>query len=312
MEESREIINGYELLEPLKNKNAGFSRWTFAKKDGTEWFLKEFLDPVFPTDSKIGATQLFVRRQACRDFEKKRIDLYTAVNSSSDGNIIRVQEFFRHGSRYYITMERVPGEPISIPRLMHLPMGVRMQLCRVIAHSVACLHEKRIVHSDIKDRNIMIKKTAMQTFTAKIIDFDCSFLEDVPPQRESELGGDQIYLSPEACLFLCGEETKLTTKMDVFSLGILFHQYLTGYVPWYDTGEFDYLHEAVLEGAKAGVSEKVPAEWRPVIEQMLIGDPEQRCSIEDVCRKIIPGYRSIDVNANAGNGFIFAENLGGL
>ena len=73
MEESREIINGYELLEPLKNKNAGFSRWTFAKKDGTEWFLKEFLDPVFPTDSKIGATQLFVRRQACRDFEK--IDL---------------------------------------------------------------------------------------------------------------------------------------------------------------------------------------------------------------------------------------------
>ena len=134
----------------------------------------------------------------------------------------------------------------------------------------------------------------------------------MPPQSESELGGDQIYLSPEACLFLCGEETKLTTKMDVFSLGILFHQYLTGYVPWYDTGEFDYLHEAVLEGAKAGVSEKVPAEWRPVIEQMLIGDPEQRCSIEDVCRKIIPGYRSIDVNANAGNGFIFAENLGGL
>ena len=175
MEESREIINGYELLEPLKNKNAGFSRWTFAKKDGTEWFLKEFLDPVFPTDSKIGATQLFVRRQACRDFEKKRIDLYTAVNSSSDGNIIRVQDFFRYGSRYYITMERVPGEPISIPRLMHLPMGVRMQLCRVIAHSVACLHEKKIVHSDIKDRNIMIKKTAMQTFTAKIIDFDCSY-----------------------------------------------------------------------------------------------------------------------------------------
>ena len=156
MEESREIINGYELLEPLKNKNAGFSRWTFAKKDGTEWFLKEFLDPVFPTDSKIGATQLFVRRQACRDFEKKRIDLYTAVNSSSDGNIIRVQDFFRYGSRYYITMERVPGEPISIPRLMHLPMGVRMQLCRVIAHSVACLHEKRIVHSDIKDRNIIV------------------------------------------------------------------------------------------------------------------------------------------------------------
>lgn len=311
MEENREIINGYELLEPLKNKDAGFSRWTYATKDGKEWFLKEFLNPVYPMDKRIGITQYDAQRMACREFEKMRMDLYSCVNNSSDGNVVRINEFFRHGSRYYITMERVSGESLNIPRMMSLPMGVRMQLCRIIAHSVACLHEKKIVHSDLKDRNIIIKKTAMQTYTAKIIDFDCSFLENYPPQNESELGGDQIYLSPEACLFLCGEEIKLTSKMDVFSLGILFHQYLTGYVPWYDAREYDYLHEAILEGNKAEISEKVPADWRPVIEHMLIGDPDKRCSIEDVCRKIIPGFRSAVVNVNAGNGFVLAENIGG-
>jgi len=312
VEENREIINGYTLLEPLKNKNAGFSRWTYASKDGTEWFLKEFLDPVYPMDGRIGVKQLKVRRKACRDFEEKRKDLYAAVNASSDGNVVRVRDFFRHGARYYITMDKVAGEAFDIPGLMNLPVGVRMQLCRVIAHSVACLHAKKIVHSDIKDRNILIKKTAMQTYTAKLIDFDCSFLEDCPPQSESELGGDQIYLSPEACLFLCGEETKLTTKMDVFSLGILFHQYLTGYVPWYNSSEFDYLHEAVLEGNRAGVSERVPADWRPVLERMLLADPEERCTMEEVCRKIIPGYRNVNENINAGFGFNFAENIGGL
>jgi serine/threonine protein kinase len=307
-----EIINGFDLIEPLQSKNAGFSRWTFAKRGDRVFFLKEFLDPVYPVNREIGERQMQARILACRDFEKKSGACYRAINEASDGNAVRIEAFFRWESHYYVAMERVRSAGLKIRDIAALPLEQRIGLCRNVAHSISGLHERGVVHADLKDKNVLIKRTKKNTLTAKIIDFDCSFLEDVPPQSESELGGDQIYLSPEACLFLCGEETKLTTKMDVFSLGILFHQYLTGYVPWYDTGEFDYLHEAVLEGAKAGVSEKVPAEWRPVIEQMLIGDPEQRCSIEDVCRKIIPGYRSIDVNANAGNGFIFAENLGGL
>lgn len=313
MEENREIINGYTLLAPLKNENAGFSRWTYAEKDGREWFLKEFLDPVYPEDDKkIGEAQLAARRRECREFEENRRELYEAVNEASDGNAVRVQEFFRNGSRYYITMERVVGETFDIPGLMILPMGVRMQLCRIIAHSVAGLHARKIVHSDIKDRNILIKKTPMQRYTAKLIDFDCGFLETHPPQSESELGGDQIYLSPEACLFLWGEETELTTGMDVFSLGILFHQYLTGYVPWYDSSEYDYLHEAVLDGCQAGVSDRIPAEWKQIMERMLLADPKKRCSMEEVCRAIIPGYRSVNENINAGNGFLFAENMGNL
>ena len=309
---SEEIIHGYQLLEPLQNRDAGFSRWTYAKKAGKAYFLKEFLDPVYPQDEKIGAVQMEARRKACLEFEKTRTAVYSAVNEASDGNVVRVSEFFRMGPRYYIAMRRVLGQTLSLPEIIALPLPARMHLCCVIAHGIACLHRRKVVHADIKDRNILVRKTDAGTYTAKLIDFDCSFLEDQPPRNESELGGDQIYLSPEACLFLCGEEAELTTKMDVFSLGILFHQYLTGYVPGFDAGEYDYLHESVLDGHGAVVSDRIPRVWRPVLEKMLLAEPDKRCSMEEVCRTVIPGYRTPEAsNGPGGPGADPAENTGG-
>jgi hypothetical protein len=46
-------------------------------------------------------------------------------------------------------------------------------------------------------------------------------------------------------------------KLDVFSLGILFHQYLTGAFPGYDQSEYSYLHEAVLDGHPAEISDEI-------------------------------------------------------
>lgn len=309
-----ETINGYTLLEPFQNRDAGFSRWTFAVKNGRDYFIKEFLDPVYPQDdAKIGTAQMDARRRACREFEYKKKHIYSAINLASDGNVVRVAEFFRKKSRYYVAMERIYAVPMEIVKIAQLPMEIRMQLCRVIAHSMAGLHAAHIVHADIKDKNILIRETPMKTLTAKIIDMDLSFFESLPPQDEGELGGDQIYLSPEACLFLNEEEASLTTKMDVFSLGILFHQYLTGYVPWYDNTKYDYLHESVLDGNCAPVSDSVPVEWRTVMERMLLRDPEKRCSMEEVCNCILPSRITGIVNINAvGNGFSYAGDIGAV
>ena len=46
-----EMINGYELLQPLQNQNAGFCKWTFVRRYGHEYFLKEFVDPVYPEEN---------------------------------------------------------------------------------------------------------------------------------------------------------------------------------------------------------------------------------------------------------------------
>ncbi len=41
-------IKGYEIKGELKTNNSGFSKWGFATKNGRDYFIKEFIDPVYP------------------------------------------------------------------------------------------------------------------------------------------------------------------------------------------------------------------------------------------------------------------------
>lgn len=50
-----ELINGYRLLEDFTVVGAGLSRWTFAERDGRQYFLKEFLSPTYPDDDAPGS-----------------------------------------------------------------------------------------------------------------------------------------------------------------------------------------------------------------------------------------------------------------
>ena len=122
-----------------------------------------------------------------------------------------------------------------------------------------------------------LKKKVFKEIDAKE---DSSFFRDDPPRHSDDLVGDQVYMSPEACLFICGEPAELTCKMDVFGLGILFHQYLTGTLPSFDTREYDYAFDYVLDGYKLGVSTEIPSEIRAVISSMLASERSRYTSLE--------------------------------
>ncbi len=48
-----EVLNQYLLETEFQNQNAGFSRWAFAVKGGEKYFIKEFIDPVYPMDDSL-------------------------------------------------------------------------------------------------------------------------------------------------------------------------------------------------------------------------------------------------------------------
>ena len=277
-----DIINKYELIAPFQNKDAGFSRWTFAKKNGKIFFIKEFLNPIFPfdddLDEKIKSDMLAV----CNTYENKTKKLYQALNNTSDGNLVRIQDFFRVDSHYYITTEKINDDKIGLNEVAKLSYDDKLLLCRSMAHSLMKLERAHIVHADLKANNIILHRTRNNKIIGKIIDFDCSFFEDAPPENEDDLGCDQVYISPEALQFICGDEVSLTCKMDVFALGILFHQYYTGELPGYDTNEYGFLADALLDGADISVSPSVPKEIAVLIKKMLDCNPEKRPTMSGV------------------------------
>ena len=285
-------INNYELMAPFQNQNAGFSRWTKAKKEGRIYFIKEFMDPKYPDQNSLKESLRKSRIKECEAFETEKRNLYTTVNSISDGNLVGVEEFFRGDSRYYMVTPWMDNCGLSFADIAKKDLKDKLLLCRTAAHCLQALHSARIVHSDIKETNVIVHETAGKKLVAKIIDFDSSFFENNPPDNEDDLGGDQVYLSPEACLFFCGEDVKLTCKMDVFALGLLFHQYLTGELPYFDKNEYDYAHEAVLDDVvlKADTADiKLPI--REVIDKMLLKDVEKRISSAEVYEKLTKYYK---------------------
>lgn len=271
-----DMLGSFELITPLTNQNSGFSVWGFARREGNDYFVKQFLSPIYPDGDRVSSPERIQKKiRQCKKFEQEKTELYRALNDHSDGNAMRVQEFFRVGSHYYTATKKLRGLPLEIDVIANMKLETKRLLCSTIAHAVASFHSGGVVHADLKHSNIMYVHSSGGNLTAKVIDFDSSFLESAPPMPGEEIIGDQVYFSPEACRSIMGEEILLTCKMDVFSLGVLFHQYMTGELPGH-SADFYYPGEAVANGEVLQVSEQIPEFYRDLLQRMLDGDPSKR------------------------------------
>ncbi|MBQ1376625.1 MAG: protein kinase [Lachnospiraceae bacterium] len=320
------IIKDYELKEALSSKNAGFCRWGFCEKDGREYFIKEFLSPVYPEDSADLSPKTVERKQKlCEEFYASKYEFYSAVNSCRTGNIVTIREFFRYGPKYYAVTEKMESGKITLEDISKRSDEVKITLIRAILFSISALHKAGVIHADIKPDNILLKRTVGDFYTAKIIDFDSGFLLGKTPQ---EVQGDFVYLAPETYLKVRDGEGELTGKIDIFALGVLFHQYWTGELPEINS-DYRYVFEAVLDGSEPKLAGSIPLGIREMISRMLSADPEKRPEAEDILeffRKTDPAdsslseghaadeantdHRVYDDQTNNEEGFFIPRNLG--
>ena len=280
-----EEINGYLLHEPLKTDNSGFSKWGFAWKNGREYFIKEFLSPVYPVDPELlGAELTEKKREVCRTYSERMRLLYQKINQCSDGNLVRVEHFFRWGSRFYIVTEKI--DEVDFSTVQKQPLAQKFLLCMILAHALGKLHEGGLVHSDVKLSNILLCRTPAGTLGARIIDVDSCFLESDPPKGDDEIIGDQVYMAPETFRLMATEEGRLTHKIDTFALGLIFYQIFTGNLPHFDHTKYNYIYEALMDGQPIDVRILASPEASELIRQMLQPDPAQRPELTQVCRRL--------------------------
>ncbi len=280
-------INGYTIIGELKGENSGFSRWGFCERDGREYFIKEFLSPIYPYDAVkrgvLSKAQIDRKIEECKKFEERLIFMYEAINRASDGNSVRINHFFRCDSKYYIVTDKVKSSGLSLEEINALPYKRKKLLCKLISRAMMRLHEEGFVHADIKHTNVLVEADEeKKRFSPKIIDFDCGFFGIDPPKVGDELNGDPVYLAPEVLIHMMEEEVALSCKIDIFALGILFHQYMAGTLPGFDTSTYDYVAEAILDGAEVTLSPDIPEEFADIIYKMLLPNPGERISANEV------------------------------
>lgn len=276
-------INGYELIKPLTCNKSGFSKWGFAVKNGKQYFIKEFLSPVYPVRRELLAEeQIQSKIRICKEFEQEKGRLYRAICECSNGNIVPVSQFFRNGSHYYIVTEKINAEQLPVNEIFMMDNNQKLIITKIIAYSLGLLHSKGIVHGDIKPENVLFSRTPNGIYTAKLIDFDSSFFADSVPGREEEFQGDLVYFAPESYLYMTGVEVKITPKADVFALGVMLHLFWSGKLPYFNKSEYDYAFESVLSGEKLLIHNGIPRPVAVIINQMLDANPDSRPSVSSV------------------------------
>lgn len=276
-------INGYCLTNGLTTENAGMCQWGFAKKDERDYFIKEFLSPKYPVDdSRLGPELTEKMRNSADDWFGRKSDFYAKLSKCRTGNIVIALDFFRHGTKYYAVTDKIEGDMLAIPDIVRLTEDRKYTFIRSLLYSMSKLHGMRIVHSDLRPENILVKQTKSGYCTAKIIDFDAGFLEDAIPDR---IEGSQNYFSPEAVQHTNGQNIPVTTKADVWALGLLIHQYWSGNLPGFSE-EYHYASEAVLDGSPLFIADTIPSELKLLISKMLARFPDDRPTAEEAWKYV--------------------------
>jgi serine/threonine protein kinase len=289
-----DVVHGYRLLGDFRVVGAGLSEWSFAERDGRAYFIKRFLAPTYPDDAAPGSAKTKARKRArCAAFEAHHRGIQAAMAplTSYGGNLIATLDFFREGAKYYKVTEKVDLAGLEPGDVASLGFPAQLVLLKTVAHSLKILHDLHIVHSDLKPSNVMIKRTELG-YTTKLIDFDSSYIVGRPPPPE-EIVGTMNYYSPELISYIQGSASAavLAEASDIFALGLIYAEYLTGALPAFDPAH----HEAaiaVLNGAELRLA---PGDVTPpvveLVERMLLADPAARPTVGEVHATLM-GLRS--------------------
>ena len=151
-----------------------------------------------------------------------------AVARLSHPHVVTVIDFGEDEGTPYIVLEYVEGETLKerIRRMGRLPVAEAVAYGIEIGRALTCAHTAHLVHRDVKPQNVLIDMEGR----AKVTDFGIarSLEVDVPGlTADGRVLGTTDYVSPEQAL---GKE--VTEQSDVYSLGIVLFEMLTGEVPF--------------------------------------------------------------------------------
>lgn len=241
-------IEKYTLTQKPSNDKSGTARWSFAKKDSEpgEFFIKQFLTPKGPSD--IATPEENERRKkACKDFYENKKKIYEMLRDVNHPHLLIPDNFFQFENTFYVTYKKLYEEKIEI--IFDLELKEKLLVIKSIVEALLEMHTRKIVHADIKPRNIIFEKEEDKVVPF-IIDLDSAYIEGEPPD---DIIDDFVYKSPEALEyeFDTKDKTKLSCKSDVFSLGLLFYYYLTEHIPTQTiSGKPEYASAILLNGGE--------------------------------------------------------------
>ena len=254
-------IDQYQLVNCIAT--GGISQiWEVKHIANQQQFGMKLLLPEHLKDKEKKA-ELKLEAEIAKQLEHPNIVKIMDVSIGRD-NAYFIMEFFRGGN----LKNAIRGDHASV-------QGRAKKMMEALAQAFAFIHDKGWVHKDIKPDNILITKSG----DVRIIDFSLAAkptgMLSAMLTRKSNIviQGTRTYLAPELI-----QRLPLTCSADIYSLGILFYEMLTGRAPFIMSNPNDLLMAHVREKAErpSGYNSNLTPELDQFIFKMIAKKPKER------------------------------------
>ncbi|MFE5732218.1 protein kinase [Streptomyces sp. NPDC056528] len=201
--------------------------------------------------------------------------------------LVTVHDAGSEGEDLYLVMQYVEGADLADHLAEHTPypwewaVSVAAQLCAVLA----AVHAVPIVHRDLKPRNVMVRPDG----TLTVLDLGVASVLDTDTTRLTHTGfpiGSPAYMAPEQAM---GGAVGPAT--DLYALGVLLHELLSGNVPFSGTTALGVLHRHLYEPPVPlrRLRPEVPGALEALVLRLLAKDPRDRpAGAHEVYEHLLP------------------------
>ena len=189
------------------------------------------------------------------------------IASFNHKNIVKIYDIEERYRTVFIIMEYLEGRPLRqiLDTVLRLPRIKVIRYVMQICEGLQYAHRQNIVHQDIKPANIFI----LPNDTVKIVDFGLS----CPCGTESMMTGTPFYMSPEQV-----ECLPIDTRTDVFALGVMTYEMITGQRPFPETDPLAVMDAYVDQDIPdpADIIADIAEPLRKIILKSCARDPHDR------------------------------------
>ncbi|NOX90365.1 MAG: protein kinase [Calditrichaeota bacterium] len=253
MAPNSEYIGTYKIIEKIGEGGMAFIYKAIQPSLKRTVVIKKLKDP---------------NREIVKRFKKEAL----LSASFHHENLVAIYDFIYANRNYYLVMEHVDGEDLHsvIDYLTPIPAQTAALISLAIARGLEYTHSRNIIHRDIKPSNILISFDG----DVKLIDFGIA--RDDLSTRLTLTGmivGTPAYMSPEQA-----NGDSLTAQSDIFSLGVLLYEMLTGLKPFNGANQSEVLNR-IIRGNYVPVGRinpTIPLRLRRIVKKCLQHYPRKR------------------------------------
>ncbi len=228
-------------------------------------------DPLIGRIVAIKTVDVEMSREETEAFERRFYREATSAGRLNHSNIVTIHDVGKIESVAYIAMEFLQGRSLReiLDSGVVLPFERIADIAAQVADGLAFAHEHGIVHRDIKPPNVMV----LDSGWVKITDFGIALLPVGSRTLTGMVFGSPKYMAPEQVV-----GTQVDGRADIFSLGAVLYEMLTGFPPFFG-GELNAVLYRVINEIPAAPSSRnpsIPPAFDYIVAKAMAKHPDDR------------------------------------